>query len=470
MVLLIVLSSILIGIVTLYQVRKESKEYHQSRLERKENAIREHIMYVIRNTTFPVESQNIPYIFKTAIREISDIHSMEINFYDFNGKLLINSHPDLREEHEKKFINKKALRMIDQGIEKKYETLEVINDQKHVSSYSVINNEKFKPVAILELPYIEDETEFEEEIETFMKGFAQIYFFLIVISVILSYFLSNYITNSLRLITDKLSKFKLNKRNEKIEVEPTSKEIELMINSYNDMVDQLEDSAIKLAQSERELAWKEMAKQVAHEIKNPLTPMKLTIQSFQRKFDKNDPDFENKFKTFTQSMLEQIEVMSEVAGTFSTFATMPSLVEEKVNLIEAAKSSINMFEEDFITLTSDFDDLEILADKNQIIRVFNNLIKNAVQAIKNAEKPEIKIEILKFKSQVLVYISDNGCGIKKENLAMIFEPKFTTKTSGMGLGLVMVKNIIENLNGQIAFESKENIGTTFKLIFPLHRN
>jgi len=174
MVLLIVLSSILIGIVTFYQIRKESKEYHQSRLKRKESSIREHIMYVIKNTSFPVETRNIPYIFKTAIREISDIHSMEVNFYDFNGKLLINSHPDLREEHEKKFIKKTALRMLDMSIEKEYETLEIINDQKYVSSYTIINNEKFKPVAILELPYIEDESEFNEEIDTFMRGFAQI--------------------------------------------------------------------------------------------------------------------------------------------------------------------------------------------------------------------------------------------------------------------------------------------------------
>lgn len=468
MVLLIILSSILIGIVTIYQVRKESKEYHQSRLERKESSIREHIMYVIRNTSFPVETPNMPYIFKTAIREISDVHSMEVNIYDLNGSLLINSHQDLKEDQEKKYIPKKILKFIEKSIDKKYATIEVIDGIKHVSSYSIIQNEKFKPIAVLQLPYIEDETEFEEELKTFMKGFVQIYFFLIIISVILSYFLSNYITNSFRLISDKLSKFKLNKRNEKIEFNPSSREIDLLVHSYNDMVDQLEESAVKLAQSERELAWKEMAKQVAHEIKNPLTPMKLTIQSFQRKFNVNDPDFENKFKNFSQSMLEQIDVMTEVANAFSNFASMPtSNTLEKIDLTEVINSSVNMFEEKYINFSMPIEKFEILADKNQMIRAFNNLIKNAIQSVENVDNPSIEISIQQFDNLVKVQIKDNGCGIKEENKALIFEPKFTTKSSGMGLGLGMVKKIIENANGKISFESIENKGSIFKIELPI---
>jgi len=170
------------------------------------------------------------------------------------------------------------------------------------------------------------------------------------------------------------------------------------------------------------------------------------------------------------SMLEQIEVMSEVASTFSTFATMPLQVDEKINIIEVVKSSINMFEENYIFLSYDFDYLEIIADKNQIIRVFNNLIKNAIQALENTENPEINIEIKKNNKIITVKIRDNGCGIKAENLALVFEPKFTTKSSGMGLGLVMVKNIIENLKGQIAIQSEENQGTTFTITFPIHKN
>ena len=467
MVLLIFISSILIGLVTLYQVRKESKEYHQSRLDRKETAIKEHIMYVIRNTTYPVETPNLPYIFKTAIREISDVHTMEVNLYDLNGKLLINSHLDLKEDQEKKYINKNTIEFLEKSLDKKYATIEEINEVKHVSSYSMIHDEKFKPIAILQLPYIEDETEFENEIETFMKGFAQIYLFLIIISVILSYFLSNYITNNLRLITDKISKFKLNKRNEKINISSGSNEIELLISSYNEMVDQLEESAVRLAQSERELAWKEMAKQVAHEIKNPLTPMKLTIQSFQRKFDKNDPNFEEKLKNFSQSMLQQIDVMSEVASAFSNFATMPNSSFEKLNLIEIAKSSVDMFEENFIQLSTSKDAIFITADRNQIIRAFNNLINNAIHAVENIENPEIKIHIEAGKTFAFFKISDNGCGITDENKSKIFEPKFTTKSSGMGLGLGMVKKIIENTGGQIKFESEENNGTVFTIELPL---
>lgn len=467
MVLLIAISSILIGVVTLYQVRKESKEFHQSRLEQKETAIREHIMYIIRNTSYPVETQNLPYIFKTAINEISDVHTMEINIYDLYGKLLVNSHSDLKEDQEKKIINQKTLKYIEKSIDKKYSNIENIQGVRHVSSYSIIHDEKFKPIAILQLPYIEDETAFEEEIKTFMKGFAQIYFFLIIVSVILSYFLSNYITNSLRLITDKLSKFKFNKRNEKINIKTGSREIELLINSYNDMVDQLEESAVKLAQSERELAWKEMAKQVAHEIKNPLTPMKLTIQSFQRKFDKNAPNFEEKFKSFNESMLQQIEVMTEVANTFSSFATMPTNTNERTNVIEAAKSSVNMFEESYINLKYSCENIFIHADKNQIIRIFNNLIKNAIQAVEAIKNPKIDINITTTDEKVIIAISDNGCGITEENKTLIFEPKFTTKSSGMGLGLGMVKKIVENFEGSISFISKENVGTTFTFAFPL---
>jgi nitrogen fixation/metabolism regulation signal transduction histidine kinase len=233
------------------------------------------------------------------------------------------------------------------------------------------------------------------------------------------------------------------------------------------MIDQLEESAVKLAQSEREQAWREMAKQVAHEIKNPLTPMRLSVQSFDRRFNPEDPKIREKMSEYSETLIQQIDVMDSIASAFSNFAKMPNQRREELDVVDVVKHSLDIFSEDYIHYIPKETELFANLDKTQLIRIVTNLVKNATQSIKeNDQNPRIEVKVTSSGNNVKIIVSDNGKGIANENKKLIFEPKFTTKTSGMGLGLPMIKNIIEAYDGSINFTSKEGIGTVFTVILP----
>jgi nitrogen fixation/metabolism regulation signal transduction histidine kinase len=260
----------------------------------------------------------------------------------------------------------------------------------------------------------------------------------------------------------------LNQKNEKIVLEASSKEINLLIKAYNGMVDELEKSAIKLAQSEREEAWREMAKQVAHEIKNPLTPMRLTVQSFQRKFDPTDPNVKQKMNDYSETLIQQIDTMSAVASAFSNFASMPAQQNETLNVVEVVELAMDIFNEEYIEFQSDSPEIISKIDRTQLIRIITNLAKNAIQSIpEQQENKSIIVSVKKELNNVLITVADNGIGIQPKDIDRIFEPKFTTKSSGMGLGLGIIKNIIENYKGTITFETEFGKGTTFIVSLPI---
>lgn len=233
------------------------------------------------------------------------------------------------------------------------------------------------------------------------------------------------------------------------------------------MIDELEESAVKLATSEREQAWREMAKQVAHEIKNPLTPMRLSVQSFQRKFDPEDENIHQKVDEYSKTLIQQIDTMSSIASAFSNFAKMPAQQNESLNVTNIVKLALDIFSEDYINFSSDHTEVKANFDRTQLIRVVTNLVKNSIQAIGTQTlNPKIDVNVSVQDHMVKIMVKDNGLGISPENESKIFEPKFTTKTSGMGLGLAMVKNIVETYNGSITFTSQEGVGTTFTVTFP----
>ena len=264
-----------------------------------------------------------------------------------------------------------------------------------------------------------------------------------------------------------MNEIRLEKRNKKIVIESSSEEIETLVSSYNSMIDELEDSAVKLATSEREQAWREMAKQVAHEIKNPLTPMRLSVQSFQRKFNPNDENIHQKVEEYSNTLIQQIDTMSSIASAFSNFAKMPAQQREVLNVVQVVKLSLDIFNEDYIIFNSQEDEIIAKVDKTQLIRVVTNLVKNSIQSIpENSESPKIEVCVFSENNNVNITIEDNGKGIAEDTKAKIFEPKFTTKSSGMGLGLAMVKNIVETYNGSITFTSKLGKGTTFTVTLP----
>lgn len=469
MIALTFVASMLIGAVSVYQFQKEARVYHQDRLERKEDAITEHINYILSTTTYPLSTANLPLIFKDKIHELANIHSLEINIHDLDGKLLISSKGTFSVDTMSRSVNPLILKIIQASPSKRFVDLRIHDGQRYRSAYSYLKDNKFKPLGILNLPYVEETSFYQEELQNFMLRFGQVYLFMLVLTVGSAYFLSSYITKSLQNISEKLRLTQLNQLNEKIPIdELTSKEIRTLITSYNEMVDELERSAQLLAHSEREEAWREMAKQVAHEIKNPLTPMRLTVQSFQRRFNPEDPKIHEKMTDYSNTLIQQIDTMSSVASAFSNFASLPVQQNENLDMVHVVKLALEIFNEDFVTFESDQEQMIVLMDRSQLIRIITNLVKNGVQAIDpDADNKAVAVHLTQEGEFAKITVSDTGKGISMANRLRIFEPKFTTKSSGMGLGLGIIKNIIEGYNGSITFESEIGKGTTFTVLLPI---
>ncbi len=468
MIVLVLLASVLIAAVTIYQYNEQAQDYHRERLGRKESNIKESINYTIKETTYPVTTENIPLIFKDEIFEIAAIHRLQINLYDLDGNLLKSSKAQLVRRRSQKPLDPNILEKIANSVDHRYVEKNSLNGQVFQSSYSYITDEKFKNLAILNLPYLENDDFFNKELNQFMLRLSYAYIIMIVAAIVLAYFISKYITRSLKTIGDKMDEFQLEKRNTKIEIDSASSEIMSLVKSYNGMIEELEASAVKLATSEREQAWREMAKQVAHEIKNPLTPMRLSVQSFQRKFDPNDPDVDQKVKEYSNTLIQQIDTMSSIASAFSNFAKMPAQKSEELNVVKIVKLALDIFNEAYISFESEHTSIIAKFDRTQLIRVVTNLVKNSIQAMPGGSHvPWIKVRVSNKDHQVFISVEDNGSGIDDDTRAMIFEPKFTTKTSGMGLGLAMVKNIVETFGGSITFTSELGKGTKFVVSFPM---
>ncbi len=474
MIGLVFLASIMILVVTVSQYKEEAEDYHKKRLLRKETAVKVHINSILENTSFEVKTSKLKYIFKSngstrglsSISELSRIHKMPINIYDLNGHLIISSLWHLDKNLDSTWVlSPQIIKKIDQNRDKRYVIKHQGKDGEYQSSYSYIYDRQFKPIAILNLPYLADSTFYKKELEEFLKNLGTIYFFMFILAIIMSYLLSRYITKSLSTVNNILRQTSFDKQQQKIILKNPNDEINELIESYNKMVDQLEESAEKLAQNEREQAWRNMARQVAHEIKNPLTPMRLNIQSFQMMFDPNDPDIKQKFDEFAQMLIEQIDLMSKIASAFSDFAKMPQAHLEKADLVETIRSALKLYDPSQVRFVSNHEQILFNFDKSQIQRVIANLVKNALQSVPDSREPDILVSVREAEEKIYITVTDNGSGISKEHRSRIFEPKFTTKNSGMGLGLSIVKKIVENHNGKIYFNSEPDVGTTFIIEF-----
>ena len=466
MVFLVLLASILIGLVAIFQYSEETQDYHTQRLERKEKSIKRHLDFVIRETTYEVTTEKIPLIFKEEIHKVADVHNIQINLYDLEGSILKSSKAALPQDTVLTCISAEVLNRLVNTADHRVVVEREENGENFQSSYSYITDENFKDLAIINLPYLENDDFLAKELYEFFERLGYTYLFMLLIAVGLAYFLSKYITKTLKTISDKINQTRLEKRNEKIEIDNTTEEISTLVDSYNSMIDELEESAVKLATSEREQAWREMAKQVAHEIKNPLTPMRLTVQSFQRKFNLEDPDIHTKLDEYSKTLIQQIDTMSSIASAFSNFAKMPAQKKEEINVVEVIDLALDIFSEDDITFKCNKEAIIAKFDRTQLIRVVTNLVKNAFQSIPEGKTPEVNIDLNESETAITISVSDNGSGITVENIDKIFEPKFTTKSSGMGLGLPMIKKIIETYNGTLTFTTQEHIGTTFLVTFP----
>ena len=352
--------------------------------------------------------------------------------------------------------------------EERYIQEEAIGDLLYQSVYVPVRLKSGEAIAFLNLPYFAQQETIRDELSKLMVALLNVYVFLLIISILLAFIISNSITQPLAKISNQMALVEFGSKNERIAWE-SSDEIGALVDEYNKMILQIEESAIALAQSERESAWREMARQIAHEIKNPLTPMKLSIQHLQRAI-KNDPERVPELaERVSKTMVEQIDNLSEIATAFSSFAKMPKANKDQVNLLQLIRNIVALFNqnEDLpVKLTTELTEAWVFADKNQLVSVLNNLVKNAQQATEDISNGQIEISIAEKNENYILAVKDNGIGIARSMRNKVFVPNFTTKSSGTGLGLAISKQIVENSQGKIWFESEENKGSTFFVTLP----
>jgi len=460
MLALVIISSLVIAMFTAIFFKNQNEKYHLDRLARKEKRVANSIKYFTDKYDIEKDLNSVPREFYEKIEELSRENEMELKIYNTGGSILLSLDQELN-------ANDSIAREVLNEILSSTDSFYIVKlDETNLSTYSILKNKEGKNIGILNVPNYDFSTN-SIEISKFYETLLELYVFLLIGAGIFAFFLSRNITSSLRLIGDKMKGVSFNKKNEKI-VWKNKDEIGELVNRYNTMVDELEQSANLLAESERETAWREMAKQVAHEIKNPLTPMKLNVQYLEQSLKQDDPEFKEKMTRFSHKMVTQIDALTEIANEFSSFAKMPTTSLASTDLRAILKDAVGTFDKEIkvVKEVRGIDMAIIKGDENQLIRVFNNLLKNSSQAIPEDRVGVIQVLLTQDDSNYLIEIKDNGKGIDPSQYDKIFTPNFTTKSSGSGLGLAIVKNIMKNHGGSIRFESKVGVGTSFFLVFP----
>lgn len=398
------------------------------------------------------------------LKNLKDIYFTDINIYDTNGILANTTQPKLFDGFKSGIINRDAYEAIVSKNRFYYSTQEKIDDTEYNSSYFPLRDNDGNRIAIINIPYYEQSNVSKSNMSYFIITYLNIILVLMGLSGLVVILMTRRTIKPLQMIQDRMQKISLGDKNEPIEWY-SDDEIGDLIEIYNKLIKELEVSANQLMRSERETAWREMARQVAHEIKNPLTPMKLNIQFLQMAWDENNPDIDRKMKETTSSLLEQIEILSNIATAFSDYAKLPKNNMEHSNIKEILINTINLYDNHqnirFDLTEENESDYLIYSDKNNLGIVFGNIVKNAIQAIGKKENGIIAFKIKDLSTKYHIEISDNGCGIREEEKKKIFMPNFTTKSSGMGVGLSIVYDILQTLNGEISFNSEYGVGTTF---------
>lgn len=396
---------------------------------------------------------------------------MDINFYDTNGNLKISTQPYIYNKHlVSDKINPKAYFELHGNNSIRFLQSEEIGSFSYLSIYVPLTDEAGSVYAYLNIPYLNSQFELTQEISGFLATLINLNAFIFLVAGGIAFFLTSRITNSFSLISQKMQQVNLEKANEEI-VWNRNDEIGILVAEYNKMVNKLEISAQELAKSEREGAWREMARQVAHEIKNPLTPMKLSIQYLQKAIESDSPNIKELSLKMAVTLIEQIDQLTKIAGDFSQFANIGNTKNERFDVNEVILSLVNLYKS-YPNVQIDALDITepawIYSDKLQFNRLLTNLIKNAIEAGENgANAISIQLGSKKGIDTVLIVVRDHSGGIPENLVEELFKPNFTTKSSGTGLGLAICKGIVEKANGEIWFESKLGEGTSFFIKLPL---
>ena len=450
-----------------FTIRFITEKYNSRQTERLMKKLR-NVVLTLENEKISTNELTVNSETEAFINQMADLYDTDITLFDSKGFAMASSISKLYDEGiVSRLMPDEAYYHLHLLKESQYINNEKIASLPFQAAYAPVFKTKGDVLGYIQLPYFSRSAELTTEISTVVVGFINLYVVLFIIIGLIAYLITRNISYPLALIQQRLSGTRLGEKNEPISWYRND-EIGELVKQYNQMIEQLEASARKLAETEREGAWREIARQIAHEIKNPLTPMKLSIQHLQRAYALNDPNISEKIDRTAKLLVKQIDTLSELATEFSSFAKMPAPVYESIDVCQELQTIIDLYRLETphtIIYTCNLQH-ELYFDRSYLTRAVGNLIKNALQAILENTEGLVTVTVNESESDFIIEVTDNGSGMTEESASMIFKPYFSTKVSGMGLGLPIVKNMIESGNGKIFFKTKPGSGSTFTIVLP----
>ncbi|WP_374465761.1 ATP-binding protein [Chryseobacterium sp.] len=457
------LSVVATSLVPYFVLRNNSMQQSNIDMQEKTNAVMRYLDYAVSRTL--VETEDLPTVLGNKIFEIADINQHDIVIYDLKGNYLLSN-------KDESLIDQKTIsidiinKILSTDARVDLTRYDAAKDAKLTSSYLLLKNNELEPIGIVYIPLYHNESAYLDVLHQYVKYILLVDIFLILFSIWISWVTSNSLAKTITKFSDMITRITLFEN----EMRPIryykNDELNALARAYNRMILQIQDQKERLRFKASEEAWREMAKQVAHEVKNPLTPMKLTIQNFERKFDPEDPNIRERVKQMSKTIVDQIDLIATVASAFSEFAKLPEKNNEVINLNTEVEDILRVFNDDSIFMHANKSNIMINMDRIYLSRIITNLVTNAKQAESDQRKLIINVDVEQHQRRVMISVQDNGIGIPENMYERIFEPNFTSKSSGMGLGLSMVRKMIEDYKGEISMKSEVGKGSTFIITLP----
>lgn len=455
----IISSSVLSYIILKNNATTQSKTDQQNKTE----ALMTSLDYAISHAD--TQTADIKRILGNEIYEIADISKHDVVIYDLKGDYLV-SNRDQNLVSQKQVPAEIIQQLLKSNTRYDVQSYDENLGANVVSSYMLLRNNMLEPIGVVYFPFYHSDSSYMDVFNKYTKYILLVNIFIIFFSIWLSWIISKNMVKTITAFSDMIAKITLFKKDLKPIRYYKNDELNSLVKSYNRMILQIQEQRERLSLIERESAWREMAKQVAHEVKNPLTPMKLTMQNFERKFDPNDPDIGEKVKKLSHTITEQIDLIATVATAFSQFAQLPEKENTVFNLNREVEDILRIFSDDKVFLHTNKDNIMMNMDKIYLNRIITNLVTNALQAADENRIPIINVDLELVNKRVIITVQDNGQGIPENMYERIFEPSFTSKNSGMGLGLTMVKKMVEDYKGEIKVQSLVGVGSRFTISLP----
>lgn len=457
----------IVSIVTLGIISADYKKYINENFVEKAKRVRVNIAEIIDEYN---NHKITKEVLNTSLIELAKYSESDINIFDMQGKLIATSQPLIYQFGlNSGLMNPEAYSKIVELKGRVMMIKENIGDLNYNAVYTVIKSpETGEMSGVLSIPYFHSKSDLEKHLIEVLNTIIDIFMVVFIFFLVLSYITSRILTDPLNLITQQIKKISFNYDNDPLKWN-SKDEIGLMVSEYNKMLLKLVESKRILSQTEKESAWREMAQQVAHEIKNPLTPMKLSIQHLQRAMNDNREDLNQMMSRSLTNLLTQVDTLSDIATSFSAFAKMPIPINEPCdinNLLSQTVDFYNNLEKGFVKLEKPAEVCMALCDGQLMGRIISNLILNAMQSVPNDRVPEIYVRLTLNSEKVLIEVCDNGTGIPEDIKEKVFIPNFSTKYNGSGIGLAVAKRGVEHAGGRIWFETQAEIGTSFFIELP----